>query len=183
MENTILLYVTDFFNRLSITLTSISVTVVGDDIDIRIETPDSPLLIGIHGKNIEAFQHLLSRMIEKEMNQFLHIHLEVNDYMKLRDEKLFRLLDSKIAFVMSIWPTTHIENLTPYERKKAHNYIAEKHIPGIKTESEGESSKRTLVLSYHPVETNWHISSSLPPPNTNTPIILPKTISDDGVGI
>ncbi len=98
-------------------------------------------------------------MIEKEINQFLHIHLEVNDYMKIRDEKLFKLLDYKLESVMSIGSIAHIENLTPYERKQAHSYIAEKHIAGIKTESEGEGNKRIIVLSYNIDQSNKKPSS------------------------
>ena len=96
MEQSISSFVTDFFSKLGITTTSITVEQIGEDINIGVQTPDSALLIGMHGKNIEIFQHLLSRMIERKTEKFVHIHLEVNDYMKLKDEKLYRFLDSKI---------------------------------------------------------------------------------------
>jgi predicted RNA-binding protein Jag len=82
----------------------------------------------MHGKNIEIFQHLLSRMIERKTEKFIHVHLEVNDYMKMKDEKLFRFLDSKITLVTSTGRSIRMPSLTSYERKKAHGYIADKNI-------------------------------------------------------
>lgn len=136
MENTLLPFVTKFFTKLGIVTTNISVTVLGEDINIQVETPDSALLIGMHGKNIEVFQHLLSRMIERMTDKFIHVHLEVNDYMKLKDEKLFRFLDSKIATITATGSSIRMPSLTSYERKKAHGYVADKNITGLKTQSE-----------------------------------------------
>jgi predicted RNA-binding protein Jag len=54
-----------FFQGLGIAYTDIQIRLEGQDAFVDIQTPDSALLIGMHGKNIEALQHLLSRMIEK----------------------------------------------------------------------------------------------------------------------
>jgi predicted RNA-binding protein Jag len=102
----------------------------------------------MHGKNMDAFQHLLSRMIENITKKYIHVHLEVNDYMKTKDERLFRFLDSKISFVMSTGKTSRIPNLTSYERKKAHNYIATREIAGLSSHSDGEGAERALFLAY-----------------------------------
>ena len=56
-----------FFSNLGITITTLDLKEDTNDLSIRIETPDSPLLIGIHGKNIEAFQHLIGRFAEKKL--------------------------------------------------------------------------------------------------------------------
>ena len=117
-----------FFRGLGIELTSVTLREESDDLFVRIETPDSPLVIGMHGKNIEIFSHLLGRMCEKKLGHFIHLHLEVNDYMKAKEERLYKFLDTKIAFALETGKTLKIPNLTPYERKKAHNYISEKHI-------------------------------------------------------
>jgi predicted RNA-binding protein Jag len=75
-------------------------------------------------------------MIEHVTGSFVHVHLEVNDYMKARDEKMYRFLDSKITLVMSTGNPAHIENLTAYDRKKAHSYISQKTLAGLSTHSE-----------------------------------------------
>ncbi len=178
MENNLLPFVTEFFTKLGIITNTITITEKWDDINIQIETPDSALLIGMHGKNIEVFQHLLSRMIERKVDKFIHVHLEVNDYMKLKDEKLFRFLDSKVAIIQSTWNPIRMPSLSSYERKKAHGYIADKNIPGLKTQSEWEGAERALVLSY----TGELVKKSTPSPYTSSHH-SEMTISDEGVGI
>lgn len=170
MENTILPLVTEFWRWLGIEITTLSVVSSGDDIDIRIKTPDSALVIGIHGKNIELFQHLIGRLVERKLSKFVHIHLEVNDYIKMRDAKLYGFIDSKITLVQSSGVPIRMASLTPYERKKAHNYIAEKYISGLSTQSEWEWSERALVIRYAGTTISW------------VPIVTGH-ISDDGVGI
>ncbi len=177
MNTIILPLITEFWTGLGIAITSITVDVVWDDVSIRVETPDSAILIGMHGKNIAIFQHLLSRMIERKTAKFVHVHLEINDYMKLKDEKLMQFIDSKILLIQSKWGSIRIPSLTPYERKKAHNYIAELAIIWLWTQSEGEWIERILVLSYTgvilPISQTDHI----------IPTKMEPIISDDGVGI
>lgn len=178
MEHIIFPLVNDFFIKLGIVVTSVWVDQVWEDINIRVETPDSAILIGIHGKNIETFQYLLSRMIERKLDSHIHVHLEVNDYMKQKEEKLYAFLETKITKIISTGESIQLPNLTPYERKKAHGYIAEKQVAWLKTQSTWEWLERILVLSY-----TWE--------RKNTPISPAKTqkipaidlISDDGVGI
>jgi hypothetical protein len=72
-------------------------------------------------------------------------------------------------------------SLTPYERKKAHGYIADKKIEGLKTQSEWEWLTRSLVLSY-----TGELKKSTPPsttPHTKTVAHTEMSISDEGVGI
>jgi predicted RNA-binding protein Jag len=179
MENSLLPFITEFWTRLGIVTTSMTVETLWEDINIRVETPDSALLIGMHGKNIEALQHLLGRMLEKKVEWFIHVHLEVNDYMKQKDEKLFRFLDSKISLVTSSGIPVRMASLTPYERKKAHSYIADKHISWLSTQSEWEWIERALVLSYNG-------ESPILPTHITTPKNSPnpeELLSDDGVGI
>ncbi len=82
----------------------------------------------MHGKSIESIQHLLSRLLEKQTDNFVHVHLEVNDYMKQKDERLYQFLDSKIALVRSTGKDVQMPSLTSYDRKKAHGYISGKAI-------------------------------------------------------
>ena len=75
-------------------------------------------------------------MIEKITGDYVHVHLEVNDYVKSREEKMYRFLDSKVALVMSTGKPSQIPNLSSYDRKKAHSYISDKAIVGLSTHSE-----------------------------------------------
>ncbi|GAB0175034.1 MAG: KH domain-containing protein [Candidatus Altimarinota bacterium] len=167
-----------FFEGLGIQIDSLTITEEGDDVSINIETPDSSLIIGQHGKNMEVFKHLLGRVAEKKLGRFIHLHLEVNDYMKSKDERLFKFLESKIAFVMSTGKSIRIPNLSAFERKKAHNYISEKKIEGLSTRSEGEGEERALMLSY-----TGAIIANNQPQKDRTPSNDIDSLSLEGVGI
>ena len=136
MEHALSPFVTDFFTKLGIVVTSIHIDQAWEDIDIRVETPDSALLIGMHGKNIEIFQHL---------------------------------------------QPIRMPSLTPYERKKAHGYIADKNIVGLKTQSEWEWISRSLILSYTGELKKGIVSAPIPP--TKIVAHTEMSISDEGVGI
>jgi spoIIIJ-associated protein len=166
-----------FFNSLSISFSDIQVSQSDDVVDISLQTEQSSLLIGMHGKNLPAFQHLLSRMIEHDQKRFIRVHLEVNDYMKSKDEKFFRFLDSKIEFILATGKSSTIKNLNSFERKKAHDYIANKNIEAISTHSEGEGDDRVFIISP---------SASYIPSIPNSSTVSSKTpidplLSEDGV--
>lgn len=182
MQDTIQSLVTDFWTWLGISLEKVETIVTGEDVNIHIQTPDSALIIGMHGKSLESFNHILGRMIEKVTGTFVHVHLEVNDYMKAKDERLFRFLDGKIAFVMSTGKPLRIPNLNSYDRKKAHNYISEKNIEKLTTHSEWTGTDRILVLEYTGEVKVVVPPSPVRPLSTNSSMSV-DDLSEDGVGI
>lgn len=179
MIDSISTLVRTFFERMWIQITSIQVTPedAQNVYNIRIETPDSPLVIGMHGQNLQAINHLLSRMIEKITGGFSIIHLEVNDYMKEKDDRFFRYLDGRIDFAMKSRNDVSVPNLNAYERKKAHSYIADKKIEWLRTYSHGEGKERMLHLIYEGPVVATNATS------TSTPRKTEIDISEDGIGI
>lgn len=177
-------FLQEFFSNLGITITSLEVKEEWEDISVRIETPDSPLLIGVHGKNIESFQHIIGRLAEKKLGRFIRIHLEVNDYMKAKDERLYAFLDGKIAWVRESGKSFQIKNLSSFERKKAHSHISDQKIEWLSTKSEWEWDARMIVLTY-----SGTLNSSVSPKpiphiaKTNAHTPDRANLSEDGVGI
>jgi spoIIIJ-associated protein len=154
-----------FYEGLGATVESIALSPEDEEKRIyclSLRSPDSNLLIGQRGKNLEASAHLLSRMMERSLGASVRLHIEINDYVHSRDERLFRFVDRKIEYVLSRRQDATIENLSAYERKKVHDYIAEKSIATIATYSIGEGNERKLCISYAD---------------------KPRAIEEDGVGI
>ena len=143
---------------------------------IQIKTPDSKILIGVHGQTLEVTKHLLARILEKTLDTSLLIHLEVNDYLQSKDEKFYRYLDSRVEYAIRSGNEISIPNLSSYDRKKAHGYISEKSVEGLKTFSVGEGKDRELHLAY----TGPKIETRISAPVARKTIPL---IDDDGVGI
>ena len=145
---------------------------------IQIKTPDSKILIGIHGQTLEITKHLLSRILEKQIQIPILIHLEVNDYLRSKDEKFYRYLDGRISYAQRSWEDVILSNLSSYDRKKAHGYISDKKNDNLKTFSTGEGKDRELHLVYTTQEASWVWKHAIP--NTTKKIDL---IDDDGIGI
>ena len=144
---------------------------------IQVKTPDSKILIGIHGQTLEMTKHLLTRILEKTLGESFLIHLEVNDYLQAKDEKFYRYLESRVAYAMRSGEEISLPNLTSYDRKKAHGYISDKKIEGLKSFSVGEGKDRELHLVYTgPKLATTHSSTSVARK-------LVEMIDDDGIGI
>lgn len=86
------------------------------------------------------------------------IHIEINDYLKLKDERLYHYIDSKIAEVIHTKTSIVLNQLTSYERKKVHDYIRSKNISSIQAHSEGEGSERRLHLVFKPTSNTMNLS-------------------------
>lgn len=114
---------------------------------IHLETPDSKLIIWTHWQSLENMKHLLSRMIESAFETEVTIHIEVNDYLKSKDEKLFRFIDSKISYVQKSQKDVALPNFSAYERKKIHNYISEKKLSWVRSYSIWEWKNRVMHLA------------------------------------
>lgn len=114
---------------------------------INIQSPDSALLIGMHGKNLEAFSQIIKLIAQKETKDAFHIRLEVNDYLKQKDEKLYSFIDKKIHIALEKQTDVELPFLDAYERKKVHNYVAQKENK-ISTESRWEGKERRMYLCY-----------------------------------
>lgn len=93
-----------FFTLMGITVESVSVVAEEEKrriYRVAIKTPDSKLLIGMHGQTLETVRHLLTRLVERTIGKSFLVHLEVNDYLQSKDDRLFRRVDEKIAELKS----------------------------------------------------------------------------------
>ena len=132
---------TKFFTLMNIRIDSLSVVCEDEERNIyfvHLETPDSKLIIGTHGQTLESIKHLISRMIESSLDTNATLHVEINDYLKSKDDRLFKYIDSRIDYALKSGKDVALPNFSPYERKKIHSYISEKKADIIRSYSVGE---------------------------------------------
>ena len=146
MEEKIKNLVEEFFKALTIQVDLCEVTQEEENIFlVKIETKESGIVIGPHGKNLETIKFLLKLLISRKMERNIALHVEVNDYLKLKEEKLFLFIQSKIALVEKTWKDLKLPFLTAYERKKVHSYVSELG-KNISTKSQWEGADRRMSL-------------------------------------
>lgn len=92
---------------------------------VLLKSEDSHLLIGPHGKHLETLTHILKLILTKKIGKHINLHIEVNDYLQKKDEKLMKFIESKIAYVKDSGKEIILPFFTAYERKKVHSYVAD----------------------------------------------------------
>ncbi len=136
-----------FFQKLDIVLENIEVEKQKENVFlIKIKTPDSWIIIWNHWENLKNFENILKLLISRKLEEKINIHLEVNDYIYNKDQKLFNFIDSKIEIVLKTKKDFRLPFLTAYERKKVHSYVASLNNPQIFTKSKWEWKQRRLYL-------------------------------------
>jgi len=159
MEENIKNLVLDFFQRLTIKIDACEVVAEEQGIFlVKVKTEESGIVIGPHGKNLETIKFLLKLLISKQMEQNVILHLEVNDYLKAKEERLFNFIESKIQIVKRSWKDLQLPFLTAYERKKVHSYVSDLGT-NIFTKSEWEWKDRRMSLCKKPewltIDIDW----------------------------
>ncbi|MDD3302799.1 MAG: hypothetical protein PHN31_04520 [Candidatus Gracilibacteria bacterium] len=146
MEDIIKSIVLSFFSKMLIEFSSIEVLKELENVYyIKLETNDSSLLIGTRGKNLEDIKSILKIIISKKLGENIIIHIEVNDYLKSKEDKLINYIKSKIEIVEKTNRDFRLPFFSAYERKKIHSYVSSLK-SDIYTKSEGEGKERRLYI-------------------------------------
>ena len=118
-----------------------------DDFSINIESDNPSLLIGYHGDNIQALQHILKVLAWNQFkNEQFNILLDVDNYRKRQEENVLKLTERKVDNVRKTGRSQILPPMSPYFRRKVHMYCMEPGYEDIETISEGENDRRQIVI-------------------------------------
>ena len=111
---------------------------------LKIDTAEPSLLIGKGGVNLESLQHVLRLIINKKMDEFIHLVVDVADYKN--KQRIFLEQDSlqKALEVRRSGRIRKLKSMNSYERRIVH--LTLKEIDGISCESDGEGVDRRIVI-------------------------------------
>jgi spoIIIJ-associated protein len=121
----------------------------GDDplFKINIETEDPSMLIGFHGENIQALQHLLKVASWKQTQKEFNILLDVDNYRKRQEENVINLAKRKVELLRKTKKTQILPPMSPYFRRVVHLYLAKEEYSDILTESIGDGDHRQVTIA------------------------------------
>lgn len=115
----------EFFENMQLEIESIEVLEEGNNIFLIIlKTKDSWIAIWPQWKNLDHIKKILKMILTKKLETDIFIHLEVNDYLKEKEEKLINFIKTKIDYVKKTWKSVRLPLLSSYERKKIHWYVS-----------------------------------------------------------
>jgi len=112
---------------------------------INIEGNDLSFLIGRHSETINALQYIASLIINKKLNRWIPLQVDVQNY-RLRRERELRKLARRIGDqVATSGRKQFLEPMPANERRIVHMELREN--PAVETESTGEEPYRKVIIS------------------------------------
>lgn len=105
---------------------------------------DLAILIGRHGKTLDALQFLVSAITVRTMGFRYPVVVDVESYKARQREKLESIARSSANRASHQHQSVKLRPMTPYERRIIH--IALRDDPRVETASEGEGANRHVVV-------------------------------------
>ncbi len=124
----------------------VSVEASSREVHFNIETDKSGLIIGKHGKIIDALQSLAQVMVHRGHHRRVAVLLNVGDYRDRRAGILESIADRTARQVLKTKQAVILDPLPAFERKQIHSHLSQ--IEHVKTHSEGVEPNRYLVVEY-----------------------------------
>lgn len=113
---------------------------------MNIESEEPSLLIGHHGENIYALQHIVKNIIWKKQTGNCSLILDVDDYRKRQEENVIKLAERKVEVVRKTHNVQSLPPMSAYFRRVVHLHLADANFKDIETESVGEGDFRYLTI-------------------------------------
>ncbi|MBQ0167386.1 MAG: protein jag [Treponema sp.] len=115
-------------------------------IGIRLDSPNSSILIGRKGKNLDALQILANVYAGRLGREDIRIILDSENYRIRREETLVRLAYNTADKVRNSKNSILLEPMNPFERRLIHTTLND--IPDVETKSEGEGLYKQVRVIY-----------------------------------
>ncbi len=138
----------DLLRRLQLDYKSIEVTEEEkNNYQINIVSDNPSEIIGYHGQNIQAIQHVLKVLCwQKAQNSDFNIVLDVDNYRQRREEKCLNLAQRKVDMARKTGRPQTLPPMSGYLRRKVHMYCMGAGFDDIETYSEGDGKNRHIII-------------------------------------
>jgi spoIIIJ-associated protein len=133
----------DIVSRLGIEL-AVEAEITPTGVIFNISSPESSILIGQKGANLQALQLVIQNIVTKRLGEVGRITLDVDDYKKKREWYLRETAKKALEHAHKIRRPVMLEPMLPHERRIVHAYLSENAL--FITESIGEEPERRIVI-------------------------------------
>lgn len=111
---------------------------------VHIDTEETGLLIGFHGRTLESFQIILGILVFRALGTWTKVYVNVGDYREKREEALMHMAQRAAEQALADGAAVELAHLSPSERRVVHMTLSGDE--RIATESVGEGDGRVLVV-------------------------------------
>jgi len=124
----------------------IDITQEEGQVTVRLSGENIGIIIGRRGETLDALQYLLSLVINRKVDGYTRVILDVADYRQKREETLVRLAHRMADKVARTRKNLSLEPMNPYERRIIHSTLQNHKY--VDTQSIGEEPNRKVVIRY-----------------------------------
>ena len=114
-------------------------------LNVELEGEEMGLLIGKRGQTLDSVQYLTSLVVNKGMEDYVRVKVDIEDYRKRRKETLEKLAKNIAFKVKRSRRSVTLEPMNPYERRIIHSALQNDRY--VTTHSEGEEPYRKVVVT------------------------------------
>lgn len=109
-----------------------------------VSNQDMGVIIGKRGQTLDSLQYLISLVVNKNIEHYIRIKLDTENYRERRKEKLESFAKNISLKVKKTRKPVVLEPMNPYERRIIHSVL--QNDPAVTTKSEGEDPFRHIVV-------------------------------------
>ena len=113
--------------------------------DVELKGDDMGVLIGKRGQTLDSLQYLTNLAINKNLDNYIKVKLDTEDYRKRRQETLENLAKNIAYKVKRTKKPVSLEPMNPFERRVIHSALQNDRF--VTTHSEGEGPYRHVVVT------------------------------------
>lgn len=139
-------FLSDIFNAMNMTV-EINITKSEDDknINVDLKGDEMGVSIGKRGQTLDSLQYLTNLAVGKQVNEFVKVKIDTEDYRKRRRETLENLARNIAYKVKRTKRPVSLEPMNPFERRVIHSALQNDRY--VSTHSEGEEPFRHVVIT------------------------------------
>jgi spoIIIJ-associated protein len=115
------------------------------NMDIELSGDEMGVLIGKRGQTLDSLQYLVSLVVNKDVEEYIRVKVDTEDYRKRRKETLENLAKNIAYKVKRTKRPVSLEPMNPYERRIIHSALQNDRY--VTTHSEGEEPFRRVVVT------------------------------------
>ena len=105
---------------------------------------DLAVLIGRHGRTLDAIQFLVSSIVRRKLGFRYPVVVDIEGYKNRQRDRLESIANNAARKAVSQSKKVSLQPMSPYERRIVHMRLKEN--PDVTTESEGTGSQRHIVV-------------------------------------
>ncbi|MBR3636183.1 MAG: KH domain-containing protein, partial [Lachnospiraceae bacterium] len=114
-------------------------------LDVELSGDEMGVLIGKRGQTLDSLQYLISLVVNRDTDGYIHVKVDTENYRERRKATLENLAKNISIKVKKTRQSVALEPMNPYERRIIHSALQNDRY--VTTHSEGDEPFRRVVVT------------------------------------